>query len=208
MLKYHRIFSELLEENTYIVYQDKKCLIIDPGLGFKLFKQIIETEQLTPLAVLCTHAHFDHVAGVSECLNEYDIPFYLSKKSKPVIENFELMSNYWGINAVKPEVTNWISSDTNKLSIDNFDFQIFHNSGHSPGCISFIFDNLIFCGDLIFKGSIGRTDLPGSNPMDMDSSLRSFKKTFSNFNYKILSGHGDESSTIEEFKNNPFLNGI
>jgi len=171
MLKYHRIVSELLEENTYIVYQDKKCLIIDPGLGFKLFKQIIKTEQLTPLAVLCTHAHFDHVAGVSECLNEYDIPFYLSKKSKPVIDNFELMSNYWG-------------------------------------CISFIFDNLIFCGDLIFKGSIGRTDLPGSNPMDMDSSLRSFKKTFSNFNYKILSGHGDESSTIEEFKNNPFLNGI
>lgn len=207
-MDYQRIVSELLEENTYIVYQDKKCLIIDPGLGFKLFKQFIEMEQLTPVAVLCTHAHFDHVAGVSECLNEYKVPFYLSEKSKPVIDNFELMSNYWGINSVKPVVTNWISSDTNKLMIDNFDIQIFHNSGHSPGCVSYIINNLIFCGDLIFKGSIGRTDLPGSNPGEMESSLRLFKKTFSDLNYKLLSGHGDESSTFDEFKTNPYLNVI
>ena len=205
MVHYQRIVTNLLEENTYVVYnQENECIIIDPGLGFDLIDSFIQSKNLSPIAILATHAHFDHLAGAADLMDKYGLPLYLCEKDRLVIDNFHRASAYWGVEARKPTVSDWIDCNDKELAIGSFSFAIIFNPGHSPGCISFIIDNLAFCGDLIFKGSIGRTDLPLSSPRDMSKSLEFFVNSFTS-DCKLLTGHGEETTLYEELRTNPYL---
>ena len=127
-----------------------------------------------------------------------------SNKDELLVENFHRAAAYWGVEARKPTVTHWIDCNDKQLQVGDFSFSIIFNPGHSPGCISFIINNLIFCGDLIFKGSIGRTDLPLSSPRDMASSLEFFVNSFTS-DQILLTGHGEETTLYDELKTNPHL---
>ena len=207
MLHYKRIVTELLEENTYILYnEDKECIIIDPGYGFELIDSFILSNHLRPLAILATHAHIDHIASASNFIDKYNIDSYVCENEKLIAENFHRAVDYWGMSDVikKPNVSHWIKIDQTNLQISNFNFSIIFNPGHSPGSVSFVIEDLVFCGDLIFKGSIGRTDLPLGNPIDMKQSLTFFVNSFKK-DCKLLPGHREETTLWEELKHNPFL---
>jgi hydroxyacylglutathione hydrolase len=205
MVRYKRIITNLLEENTYIIYNEKnECIILDPGFGFDLIDSFIKSKNLKPKAIIATHGHFDHLASAADLIDKYNLPLYVCKNDQLVVENFERAAGYWGVEARKPLVSNWIDSKEKKLEISNFSFLVIFNPGHSPGCISFVIDNFIFCGDLIFKGSIGRTDLPLSSPSDMAISLDKFVNSFTS-DYTLLTGHGDETTLYQELKTNPYL---
>ena len=205
MVKYQRIVTNLLEENTYIVYNENNdCVIIDPGFGFQLIDAFIQSKKLSPIAILATHAHFDHLAGAADLVDKYKLPLHVCDKDEQLVENFHRAAAYWGVEARKPTVTHWIDSNDKQLQVGDFSFSIIFNPGHSPGCISFIINNLIFCGDLIFKGSIGRTDLPLSSPRDMASSLEFFVNSFTS-DQILLTGHGEETTLYDELKTNPHL---
>ena len=205
MVKYQRIVTNLLEENTYIVYNENNdCVIIDPGFGFQLIDAFIQSKKLSPIAILATHAHFDHLAGAADLVDKYKLPLHVCNKDELLVENFHRAAAYWGVEARKPTVTHWIDSNDKQLQVGDFSFSIIFNPGHSPGCISFIINNLIFCGDLIFKGSIGRTDLPLSSPRDMASSLEFFVNSFTS-DQILLTGHGEETTLYKELKTNPHL---
>ena len=205
MVKYQRIVTNLLEENTYIVYNENNdCVIIDPGFGFQLIDAFIQLKKLSPIAILATHAHFDHLAGAADLVDKYKLPLHVCDKDELLVENFHRAAAYWGVEARKPTVTHWIDSNDKQLQVGDFSFSIIFNPGHSPGCISFIINNLIFCGDLIFKGSIGRTDLPLSSPRDMASSLEFFVNSFKS-DQILLTGHGEETTLYDELKTNPHL---
>ena len=205
MVKYQRIITNLLEENTYIVYNENNdCVIIDPGFGFQLIDAFIQLKKLSPIAILATHAHFDHLAGAADLVDKYKLPLHVCDKDELLVENFHRAAAYWGVEARKPTVTHWIDSNDKQLQVGDFSFSIIFNPGHSPGCISFIINNLIFCGDLIFKGSIGRTDLPLSSPRDMASSLEFFVNSFTS-DQILLTGHGEETTLYDELKTNPHL---
>mgnify|MGYP001260019737 FL=1 len=205
MVKYQRIVTNLLEENTYIVYNENNdCVIIDPGFGFQLIDAFIQSKKLSPIAILATHAHFDHLAGAADLVDKYKLPLHVCNKDELLVENFHRAAAYWGVEARKPTVTHWIDSNDKQLQVGDFSFSIIFNPGHSPGCISFIINNLIFCGDLIFKGSIGRTDLPLSSPRDMASSLEFFVNSFTS-DQILLTGHGEETTLYDELKTNPHL---
>ncbi len=205
MVRYKRIITNLLEENTYIIYNEKnECIILDPGFGFDLIDSFIKSKNLKPKAIIATHGHFDHLASAADLIDKYNLPLYVCKNDQLVVENFERAAGYWGVEARKPLVSNWIDSKEKKLEISNFYFSVIFNPGHSPGCISFVIDNFIFCGDLIFKGSIGRTDLPLSSPSDMAISLEKFVNSFTS-DYTLLTGHGDETTLYQELKTNPYL---
>ena len=197
MFQYKRIVTELLEENTYILYnEDKECIIIDPGYGFKLIDSFILSNNLKPLAILATHAHVDHIASASDFIDN----------DRLIVENFHRAVNFWGMGDTikRPNVSHWIQVDQKSLQISNFNFSIIFNPGHSPGSISLVMEDLVFCGDLIFKGSIGRTDLPLGNSIDMKQSLSFFVNSFKQ-DCKLLPGHREETTLYEELKNNPFL---
>mgnify|MGYP000915453748 FL=1 len=207
MFQYERIVTELLEENTYILYnEDKECIIIDPGYGFELIDSFILSNHLRPLAILATHAHIDHIASASNFIDKYNIDSYVCENEKLIAENFQRAVDYWGMSDVikKPNVSHWIKIDQKNLQISNFNFSIIFNPGHSPGSVSFVIEDLVFCGDLIFKGSIGRTDLPLGNPIDMKKSLSFFVNSFEQ-DCKLLPGHREETTLHEELKYNPFL---
>ena len=207
MFQYERIVTELLEENTYILYnEDKECIIIDPGYGFGLIDSFILSNNLKPLAILATHAHIDHIASASNFIDKYNIDSYVCENEKLIAENFHRAVDYWGMSDVikKPNVSHWIKIDQKNLQISNFNFSIIFNPGHSPGSVSFVIEDLVFCGDLIFKGSIGRTDLPLGNPIDMKQSLSFFVNSFEQ-DCKLLPGHREETTLHEELKYNPFL---
>jgi glyoxylase-like metal-dependent hydrolase (beta-lactamase superfamily II) len=205
MAQYQRIVTKLLEENTYVIFNEKNdCVIIDPGFGSELIDSFIQSKNLSPIAILATHGHFDHLAGAADLIDKYNLPLYVCDKDKLVVDNFDRAAGYWGVEARKPTVSHWINSADKELIVGDFSFSVIFNPGHSPGCISFIIDNLIFCGDLIFKGSIGRTDLPLSSPRDMATSLKFFVNSFTS-DYALLTGHGQETTLYEELKTNPYL---
>ena len=208
MLYYKRIVTEFLDENAYILYNDNNdCVIIDPGFGFDLINSFITSNSLKPLAILATHAHFDHIASASSFIKEYNIDLYLCEYERPIVENFQKAANFWGVADIageSPKVSRWIDKGEKNLTIGNFTFSIIFNPAHSPGSLSFIIEDLVFCGDLIFKGSIGRTDLPLGSPIDMKQSLTFFVNSFKN-DCKLLPGHREETTLWEELKHNPFL---
>jgi glyoxylase-like metal-dependent hydrolase (beta-lactamase superfamily II) len=121
-----------------------------------------------------------------------------------MLEHYDLMKAYMNVDSDRPEVSHWIEENEKTLSISSFEFNVTYNPGHSPGCMSFEIDSLIFCGDLIFKGSIGRTDLQTSNPADMEKSLEMFVNSY-NVNSTLLPGHREITTLEHELRTNPFL---
>ena len=205
MLNYKKIISRLLDQNIYILSNDnKEAIIIDPGLGFDLIDGYLKSENLSPIAVLATHAHIDHIASANDCIKNYNIPFYICSGNSIMLDHYDIMKGYMHVDSEKPEVSHWIEESDKKLTVGSFEFNVNYNPGHSPGFMSFEIDSLIFCGDLIFKGSIGRTDLQTSNPAHMEKSLEMFVNSF-DVNSTLLPGHREITTLDYELKTNPFL---
>ncbi len=205
MIHYKRIVSRLLDQNIYVLYNDlNEAIIVDPGLGFDLIDNFLKNKKLTPIAIIGTHAHIDHIASASDCIKHYNIPFYICRGNSIMLEHYDIMKGYMNVDSERPEVSHWIEESERKLTIGSFEFNVNYNPGHSPGCMSFEIDSLIFCGDLIFKGSIGRTDLQTSNPADMEKSLEMFVNSF-DVNSTLLPGHREITTLDYELKTNPFL---
>ena len=205
MIHYKRIVSRLLDQNIYVLYNDlNEAIIVDPGLGFDLIDNFLKNKNLTPIAIIGTHAHIDHIASASDCIKHYNIPFYICRENSIMLEHYDIMKGYMNVDSERPEVSHWIEESERKLTIGSFEFNVNYNPGHSPGCMSFEIDSLIFCGDLIFKGSIGRTDLQTSNPADMEKSLEMFVNSF-DVNSTLLPGHREITTLDYELKTNPFL---
>ncbi len=205
MIHYKRIVSRLLDQNIYVLYNDlNEAIIVDPGLGFDLIDNFLKNKNLTPIAIIGTHAHIDHIASASDCIKYYNIPFYICRGNSIMLEHYDIMKGYMNVDSERPEVSHWIEESERKLTIGSFEFNVNYNPGHSPGCMSFEIDSLIFCGDLIFKGSIGRTDLQTSNPADMEKSLEMFVNSF-DVNSTLLPGHREITTLDYELKTNPFL---
>ena len=164
----------------------------------------LKSENLSPIAVLATHAHIDHIASASDCIKNYNIPFYICRGNSIMLDHYDIMKGYMHVDSEKPQVSHWIEETDKKLTVGSFEFNVNYNPGHSPGCMSFEIDSLIFCGDLIFKGSIGRTDLQTSNPAHMEKSLEMFVNSF-DVNSTLLPGHREITTLDYELKTNPFL---
>ena len=170
MFQYKRIVTELLEENTYILYnEDKECIIIDPGYGFKLIDSFILSNNLKPLAILATHAHIDHIASASNFIDKYNIDSYVCENEKLIAENFHRAVDYWGMSDVikKPNVSHWIKIDQKNLQISNFNFSMYFSDN-----IDFLFEKeiieltpivLLILSNLEFDKSIFTKIYPSNN---------------------------------------------
>ncbi len=145
MVHYKKIISRLLDQNIYILSNDQKdAIIIDPGLGFELIDDYIKSKNLNPIAVLATHAHIDHIASASDCIKHYKIPFYICRGNSIMLDYYDVMKGYMSVKSERPVVSHWIEETASTLSIGSFNFKLTYNPGHSPGCMSFEIDSLIF----------------------------------------------------------------
>ena len=194
------------QENSYLLIDklSKKCVLIDPGDEAQKIINFINEKNIIPIAIINTHAHLDHIGAISEIKAEYSIPFYLHTEEKPILDSYLISCRMFGMKPVEsPSVDEWLNA-SGELLIGPFKFLIIETPGHTPGGCSFLIDDIIFVGDTLFQGSIGRTDLPGGDRKILDKSLI---KLINKLNPKttVYSGHGPSTSIGFEKINNPFL---
>jgi len=210
MTKIHRFICNYLQENSYVVSSGTKCIIIDPGFQGEeelgALYSFLEKEKLTPAALLLTHGHFDHILAVKTLKERFGIPVYMSPADAPVLE----IAAHYGFALQAPEIDSDFEftpvADEQKLSFGPLDFKVISTPGHTPGCVCYYDeeDNIVFTGDTLFAGAIGRTDLQYG---DYDSEIRSImeKLIFLPGETDIFPGHGPTSTIARERRENPFL---
>ncbi|MFD1736533.1 MBL fold metallo-hydrolase [Bacillus salitolerans] len=211
-MKWRRMPLGPIGTNAYIISnQQKECLIIDPGSEPSKVFGYIKENQLKPIAILLTHAHYDHIGAVDDVRDMYEIPVYIHKKEQSWLMDpaLNLSINLPFGEPIRLKPAEEIISSEGLMSIGSFTFEIFETPGHSPGSISIYFkdENLVFSGDALFEGSIGRTDLPGGNYDVLMKSIHDKLLTLPEETL-VLSGHGGETTIQQEMDSNPFLNGF
>ena len=170
----------------------------------------IENRKLKPQAILLTHTHFDHIGAVDIVREKYEIPVYVHEKEAEWLLDSGLNGSrlfFGGEVRLKP--ADEIIAGEGKMTVGDFDFEVFETPGHSPGSISFYFKegDFVAAGDALFQGSIGRTDLYGGNYEQLIESIH--KKLLVLPEHTIvLPGHGPVTTIQREMDSNPFLNGF
>lgn len=200
-----------IQTNCYFVGNDKgEYLIVDPGEeGQKIRTELVKM-QGKPLAILLTHAHFDHIGAVEDIRRTYQIPVYIHEAEKDWLMEPALngSSRYPGLPLVRNEKADYFLEE-GEMEIGPFRFEVRHTPGHSPGSVSFIFHDaqIAVVGDTLFKQSIGRTDLPGG---DTQLLLHSIHEKLLSLDDEVIiyPGHGLPTTPGEEKDQNPFLNGF
>ena len=201
-----KIVTGPFQENTFVVrsVESNQTLIIDPGDDEVRIIEFIRSKKLIPLAILNTHAHLDHIGAVSKLKESFNIPFYLHEEEKMILDYYEESCEMFGLlPKQKPKVDKWLKNHKS-LTIKDFKVKIINTPGHTPGGVCYEIDNHIFVGDTIFKGSVGRTDLPGGNWDNLKKSLFQLIDTV-NHEKIVHSGHGDDTTLKHELVSNPFL---
>lgn len=201
-----------IQTNCYIISNStKECLIVDPGgEGEKLVSELHRLN-LKPLAILLTHAHFDHIGAVDDVRDAFQIPVYIhSAEKKWLIDPAKNGSaKYAEIPSISCKEADIIVTNETNLEIGNFTIQLFHTPGHSPGSLTYYFkeDGFAVVGDTLFQNSIGRTDLPNGNHAELMKSIHTKLLSLPESTI-IYPGHGPATTIEDEMETNPFLNGF
>lgn len=206
IIKIHKITSGPFQENGYIIHGEdsKNCILIDPGDNPELYIRKIEEFNLTPLAIINTHGHIDHIHAVQPLKDHFSIPFYIHENEKMFLEHYPNSCLTYGmIPNQKLEVDYWLTDETD-LKVGEYTLKIVFTPGHTPGGLCYQINGNIFTGDTLFKGSIGRTDFPGG---DYGILMESLQKLINEIpgETRVHSGHGLSTTIAEEVNSNPFL---
>lgn len=200
--------------NCYVLTDEvsKQCAIIDPSMESAheetQIDQYIECEGLTPVAILLTHAHIDHVAGLRHACSRYNLPVSLHADGIKLLHQAEAYASVMGFDTASlNDIATHSLDDNASLTIGNSCLEARHVPGHCVGSLCYVQadDKMVFTGDALFHMSIGRTDLPGGDYDLLMEKLRTRILTLDD-DYQILPGHGDLSTIREEKQCNPFLN--
>ena len=200
-----------VQENTYVLYNEQKqCCIIDPGCYFpeerEELKTGIEKAGLTPVLLLNTHCHLDHVFGNKFVHDTWGLDLHIHEKEKPVLDFAPLSGERWQLPFDNYEGPLVYLKEGNFIKIGEDALEIRFTPGHSPGSISFYSaeNGFIIGGDVLFNRSIGRTDLPGGSMETLMDSIRTQFFTLPD-ETKVYSGHGPVTTVGYEKGNNPFV---
>jgi len=197
-------------ENCYLVIADaaRECAIVDPGEEADRILQEVDRRGARPVGIWLTHAHLDHVLGAAAVRAATGAPLYLHAADLPLYDHVPEQALAFGLPAPAARLPapdrNWVHGDVVRVGAE--EFQVRHAPGHSPGHVVLVGPGVVFCGDLLFQGSIGRSDLPGG---DSDTLMRSIERELLSLPDAtiVYSGHGPETTIGVERRTNPFLTG-
>ena len=203
--------------NCWVIATEKgsECVVIDPGMPdvSHQLASILEEFALKPVAVIATHGHLDHTFSIRPIADGYDIPAYIHSQDRAALmhpENLlssEFATTLTGMEFIEPHDVRELRNGE-LLHLVGLEIKTIHAPGHTAGSLMFeISDELLISGDVLFAGSIGRTDSPTGSAKDMDETLR--KKVLPLGDHlRVLPGHGRQTTIERERKYNPFLNSI
>lgn len=194
-----------LQTNCYIIDTGKgNAIIIDPGANPGGILEFLERERLTPVYLLYTHGHYDHIgattplreAGAKTVLPQGDRDLFLN----PALIGGGLFTHYRGYTPEEPDI---LYGEGDELELDGVRLSFLHTPGHSKGSSLLVGDGVLFTGDTLFAGGCGRTDLYGGSEQELSASLRRIASLEGE--YQVLPGHGPQSMLSREKITNPYL---
>ena len=192
-------------ENCYILgTESNDAIIIDAGDEVHQIIEFIKKKKLKPLAIFSTHAHIDHVAAVGNLKNHFKIPFYLHKGDLVILKSIKQQATAVGLECNSAPVVDKFLEDSETIALGEFKIKVLHTPGHTPGGSCFLIEDMLFSGDTLFAGSVGRTDFPGGS---YDALIVSIQKKILPLgdDIKVFPGHGSSTTIGEERRNNPFI---
>lgn len=200
----------MVQTNSFLVgdTDTRQAILIDPVDDAPALLALAEATGWTIGMVLATHAHFDHVLASKAVVEATDAPFYAHRDAVEWLERLPEQGERFGLGrfpqAAKP--THLIGNEDETITLDGIHLRTLYTPGHAPGHVAFLMpdQNIVFSGDALFQGSIGRTDLPGGDHDQLLHSIRTKLLTLDD-GVRVLSGHGEMTTIGQERRTNPFL---
>mgnify|MGYP002350129488 CR=1 FL=1 len=205
-MKVTKITMGSVQTNCYILNHNGDLIIIDPSAEtadeFKRIEKAVSTQGRV-IAVLLTHGHFDHIAGVDRCVSAYNVPVYIHTLDQPFLQdpNLNGSSRLAADVVVNAKAIEFVAGP---LVIGDVVFEVVETPGHTHGSVTFISGTQAFVGDFIFHGSIGRTDLPTGSMQTMERSIHTFLEQYQD-DLVLYPGHGELTRLSTERLINPYL---
>lgn len=198
-----------LDNNEYLLWDDatRELVIVDPSIGGDASlgrAQELVAQGIVPREIWLTHGHFDHVYGVPRWKSAFDVPIRLHPADEFLLARLREQSLWFGLPAPSAFAPDATFQDGQTIYLGEHAAQVMLLPGHSPGSVAFHFaaHAFVVSGDVLFRGSIGRVDLPGASARDLNASLR--RLTSLPAATRVLPGHGDASTVAQELQNNPY----
>lgn len=180
------------------------AVVVDPGFEPERVHRLLDAAGKRPAAVLATHGHFDHIGSAGAFCGD-DIPFHIHKADELALTDAEAWGSGYPTPPVRPGIVQTFA-DGDVIDAAGFQVEVIHTPGHTPGSSCFLVPGVALTGDLVFRGTIGRYDLPNSSEDDMMRSLRRFLLLPDDLD--VRPGHGPETSVGLERATNPFLRSL
>ena len=211
MIKVEKFVVNPLGENSYIVSDETgECIFVDPGFFYEEeheeVREYLKINNLTPVKITNTHCHFDHIMGVEFVRNEFNISFFAHREDAFWVEKAIDQGKMFGFDMEPVASADAFFTENEFVEFGNTKLKIIHVPGHSPGHVVFYSesDKKLIAGDVLFYGSIGRTDLPGGDYNTLISNIKN--KLFHLPDETVVyCGHGPETTIGFEKRTNPFL---
>ena len=205
-----KVPNGVFAENSYVVIdeQTRLCVVVDPGEEPGLILHKIEAADAQPVAVWLTHAHVDHILGVPEIVARTGAMVWLHPADRPLYDAVREQAAGFGLaltEGMPAPDRDFVAGQ--QLQVGDLSFVVRHAPGHSPGGVCLVGHGVVFSGDVLFAGSIGRTDLPGG---DFETLIASIERELLALpdDTIVYSGHGPETTIGRERQTNPFLTGV
>ncbi|MEJ2685145.1 MAG: MBL fold metallo-hydrolase [Candidatus Sulfobium sp.] len=195
-----------LDVNCFIVSDgSSEAMVIDPGDEADRISWMIEQLALKPRYILFTHAHYDHVCAGGDLKNRYGASIIMHEDEGSTYLATKELCTSWGYGPEDFPTPDILVKDGDSLTVGSIVLKVLHTPGHTPGGICLCGNKTVFTGDTLFRGAVGRTDLPGG---DMEMLSRSLRKILTlPSDTRVLCGHGEETTLFFEREHNPFLSG-
>jgi hydroxyacylglutathione hydrolase len=183
-----------------------EAVVVDPGDNLPEILSRLQKHGLTLRQIIVTHAHIDHVGGAASLKKVTGAPVFLNKNDLELLGAMEMQAGWLGVPTPEVAPPDASADDRTRIGLATLPAEVIHTPGHTPGSICLLFSgqNLLFAGDTLFAGSIGRTDLPGGDGRQILRSLRERLLVLPDTT-RVLPGHGPETTIGEERQSNPFL---
>ncbi len=206
-MKIKRFLTGMIGTNSYLIINEETntCILVDPAAFSKELEEAMREEELTLAAIFLTHGHFDHIMGIDDVLKKYEVPVYAHREEEELLNNATLnLSAMYGKGYTFSDAV--YVEDGERIEAAGFTFQVIYTPGHTKGgcCYYCQEKSVLFSGDTLFCGSIGRTDFPTGSSSQLVRSVKE-KLVVLDENTKVYPGHMDETTIAYEKRNNPFL---
>ncbi len=196
------------DENSYLVMdkESRAAVLVDPGENDPRILEMVTRANADLKAIWLTHAHIDHVGGIAAVKRSFDVPVHMHPLDLPIYTRGADVAAMYNLPFDPPPPHDRDLADGDVLELGGLRFDVLHVPGHAPGHVAFLGHGCMLSGDVLFAGSIGRTDLPFCDSAAMQRSLERLATLPEET--QIYAGHGRTTTIGDELRSNPFLNGI